>query len=271
MNEIICGDAYVVLPNLPHNSVDCIITSPPYWKLKDYNHHNQMGREPLMKDYINNLCNIFTLCKLVLKPTGTCFVNLGDTSYEKSLCGIPEQFMVEMLYRQWLLRNKIVWNKPNAKPQEALDKFVPSWEIIYFFTLHKKYYFKKQYEPVTQSTIERCKRKRNENAKYARDGKFKVKEYTQRGKRDVLHISTASEHKIPHLAMYPKKLVSVLLESGCPIGGTVLDPFVGSGTTAIVAKESGRRYIGIDIHPDNVNMAKKRLAAIAYQPPLLSV
>jgi len=302
MNKIIHGDALEVLRDImPRHSVDCIITSPPYWNLRDYDHPDQLGNETTVQEYIIKLCDIFGYCMSVLKPEGTCFVNLNDTfagSHKgagtdtskcleqyipsvipkakapvrrKSLCGIPERFMVEMLNRGWILRNKIVWNKPNAKPQPALDKFVPSWEAIYFFVLNPKHYFKKQFEPVKQSTIERANRRRNADAKYAFTGQLEPKQATHRGMRDVFHIATASPKGIPHLAMYPKKLVNVLINAGCPEKGIVLDPFVGSGTTAITAKEMGRAYIGIDTNPTYIDIATKRLTATPHQLPLLSV
>lgn len=272
VNQIILGDAQDVIKNIPMQSVDCIITSPPYWKLRDYANSAQLGREATVHEYIHNLCNIFTLCMSVLKPDGTCFVNIGDTSLSnKSLCGVPERFMLAMLDMGWLLRNKIVWNKPNAKPHPALDKFVPSWEIIYFFTLRKKYFHNKQYEPVQQSTINRAKYGRKETAKYAFTKQLAIKHYDKRGMRDVFDIATASPKGIKHIAMYPEKLVKVLMDAGCPKGGVVLDPFVGSGTTALVAKKSGRKYIGIDTNPEYVELANKRLASITYQSPLISL
>lgn len=272
MNQIILGSAYDVIKTLPMHSVDCIITSPPYWNLRDYANSRQLGREATVHEYIHNLYRIFTLCLSVLKPTGTCFVNIDDTSLgNKSLCGVPERFMLSMLDMGWILRNKIVWNKPNAKPHPALDKFVPSWEMIYFFTLNKKYFYNKQYEPVQQSTIDRARYGRRKEAKYEFTGQLAIKEYTKRGMRDVLNIATASPKGIKHIAMYPEKLVKTLMESGCPVGGTVLDPFVGSGTTALVAKKTGRKYIGIDTNPEYVELAQKRLAATAYQIPLIPV
>lgn len=271
MNEIIHGDALEILSGMrPLDSVDCIITSPPYFGLRDYESYAQIGRETTIDEYIDRLCRVFDSCKEVLKLSGTCFVNIDDSyNANKSLCGVPERFMLAMLNRGWILRNKIVWNKTNAKPQPALDKFVPSWEVVYFFVLNPKYYYCKLYEPAQQSTINRAKYGRRESAKYVSTGQLMVKEYNQRGMRDVFNIATASPTGIKHIAMYPEKLVKVLLDAGCPGGGVVLDPFVGSGTTAIAAKKTGRKYIGIDTNAEYVALANERLAATQIPPNLM--
>jgi len=133
-----------VLKKLPHDSVDCVVTSPPYWMLRDYGVENQLGREIHFDDYINKLCNIFDEVKRVLKPSGTCFVNLGDsyaknkihvediTIAKKSLYLIPFRFAIEMINRGWLLRNNIIWHKPNAIPSNAEDRFTIDFEYIFF-------------------------------------------------------------------------------------------------------------------------------------------
>ena len=276
MNTIFYGNALDIASHLPIDSTDCVITSPPYYKLRDYGHDRQLGSESTVKEYVDNLCDVFTVIASKLKSTATCFINLGDTYAgsnkgvggknpmeqfvfesvpktkdrlrNKCLYGVPERFMLAMIDRNWILRNKIVWNKPNAKPSECRDKFVPSYEIIYFFTLNPKYYFKKEFEPVKQSTIERHKRGQSAENKYAdivpgqsdkqklHQGKQLDKDRecpTHRGARDVWDIPTGTQKGIKHFAMFPKILVRKMMEAGCPSDGTVLDPFVGSGTTEI--------------------------------------
>lgn len=177
VNQIICGDSLEVLKTLPSESVDCVVTSPPYYGLRDYGMDAQIGLEPTYEEYINNLCKIFDEVKRVLKKEGTCFVNLGDTykgaggasrhqGYSdpkhktgragthaepmanpqgkiqpKSLMLIPERFAIEMIERGWILRNKLVWIKRNAMPESVQDRWKKAHEYIFFFVKSQKYYF----------------------------------------------------------------------------------------------------------------------------------
>lgn len=158
------------------------ITSPPYWKLRDYKTEGQIGQESVMDWYLMNLVDIFTEVGRVLKPTGSLWINLGDTfngskkgntnnkqkqgvntkSFqkfpeqmikEKSMLMIPERFAIIMLDYGWILRNKIIWHKPNAMPQSAPDRFTMDWEYLYHFTKNKKYYWEQQYRPLSESTM----------------------------------------------------------------------------------------------------------------------
>lgn len=177
VNKILNGNSLELLKKIPDNSIDCCITSPPYWGLRDYGHDEQLGSEKHFKDFVVNLCNVFDEVKRVLKPTGTCFVNLGDTfngskvgntsnkGYcentvintfkkqkneiaNKSLCMIPERFSIEMIDRGWCLRNQIIWHKPNQMPQSAKDRFTVDFEKVFFFVKQPTdYYFEQQLEP----------------------------------------------------------------------------------------------------------------------------
>ena len=169
---------------MPDNSIDCCITSPPYWGLRDYGHEEQLGSEKHFKDFVINLCDVFDEVKRVLKPTGTCFVNLGDTyggsgswttkkadtskyvenskqvyvlpngtskssqfrgtAMNKSLCMIPERFAIEMIDRGWCLRNQIIWHKPNQMPSSATDRFTVDFEKIFFFVKQPNNYYFEQ-------------------------------------------------------------------------------------------------------------------------------
>jgi len=179
LNKIINGNSLEVLKTIPDNSIDCCITSPPYWGLRDYGHEEQLGSEKHFKDFVNNLCNVFDEVKRVLKPSGTCFVNLGDTfssdtkgtggpsdkqlsnkgsRYEakkfdteipnKCLCLVPERFAIEMIDRGWTIRNQIIWHKPNQMPSSAKDRFTVDFEKVFFFVKQPTgYYFEQQLEP----------------------------------------------------------------------------------------------------------------------------
>lgn len=177
LNKIINGNSLEVLKTIPDNSIDCCITSPPYWGLRDYGHDEQLGSEKHFKDFVINLCNIFDEVKRVLKDTGTCFVNLGDTygtqsgsmgtgliepkyghnetrdfkqpnvNMHKSLCLVPERFAIEMVDRGWTLRNQIIWHKPNQMPSSAKDRFTVDFEKVFFFVKQPTdYYFEQQLE-----------------------------------------------------------------------------------------------------------------------------
>jgi len=178
INKIYEGNCLTVLKSFPDNSIDCCITSPPYWGLRDYGHEEQLGSEKHFKDFVNNLCDVFDEVKRVLKDTGTCFVNLGDTygtqsgsmgtgliepkyghnetrdfkqpniNMHKCLCLVPERFAIEMIDRGWTLRNQIIWHKPNQMPQSADDRFTVDFEKIFFFVKKPNgYYFEQQLEP----------------------------------------------------------------------------------------------------------------------------
>src|SRR3990167_3805374 len=183
MNKILQGDALEVLRTLSDESIDCVITSPPYWGLRDYGIEGQLGLEHTREEHIDKICNLFSEIKRVLKSTGTCWVNYGD-SYscqqgegfngyregklqgttrlnpesknikikctkeipQKCLAQIPFRFSIEMCNRGWIFRNVIVWQKPNAMPESVKDRFTVDCEYIFFFSKSKKYYFKQQFE-----------------------------------------------------------------------------------------------------------------------------
>lgn len=184
LNKIINGNSLEVLKTIPDNSIDCCITSPPYWGLRDYGHDEQLGSEKHFKDFVINLSNVFDEVQRVLKPTGTCFINLGDTyggsgsgttknadtskyvenskqvyvlpngtskasqfrgtAMNKSLCMIPERFAIEMIDRGWCLRNQIIWHKPNQMPSSAKDRFTVDFEKVFFFVKQPTDYYFEQ-------------------------------------------------------------------------------------------------------------------------------
>lgn len=184
LNKIINGNSLEVLKTIPDNSIDCCITSPPYWGLRDYGHDEQLGSEKHFKDFVINLSNVFDEVQRVLKPTGTCFINLGDTyggsgsgttknadtskyvenskqvyvlpngtskasqfrgtAMNKSLCMIPERFAIEMIDRGWCLRNQIIWHKPNQMPSSAKDRFTVDFEKVFFFVKKPTNYYFEQ-------------------------------------------------------------------------------------------------------------------------------
>lgn len=159
INKIFIGDALEILQEFPDSFVDMCITSPPYYGLRDYGVQGQLGQESDFNLYIDKLLAIFDEVKRILKNEGTCWVNISDTYEDKSLLGIPFQFVQGMLNKGWILRNTIIWHKPNAMPINVKDRFTIDFEYLFFFSKNKKYYFEQQVEPVKQSSIKRITQK----------------------------------------------------------------------------------------------------------------
>lgn len=264
--DLICGDAYESLKHLESESVDCCVTSPPYYQLRDYKTEGQLGLEPTMSDYISRLTAIFSEVKRVLKKEGSCWVVMGD-GYDdkKSLCLIPERLTLSMVDDGWILRNRIIWHKPNCMPSSATDRFTIDFENLFFFTKSQKYYFETQYEPLESKF--RLKGDYNFGGKRAVEygnptysGKRWMHENSQYGriKRAVWKIPT-QPYSEAHFATFPEKLVEIPIRASSPSDGLVLDPFAGSGTVGLVAARNGRRFVGIELNPDYVSLAENRL------------
>lgn len=308
VNEIIQGDCLAVLKEMPDNSVDCCITSPPYWGLRDYGINGQLGGETDFRDFISNLVKIFNEVKRVIKPTGTCFVNLGDTyagsgagttknvdvrkyinnskqvyvlpngmavsskyretSLNKSLLMVPERFAITMIDKGWVLRNQIIWHKPNAMPNSVKDRFTVDFEKIFFFVKKAKgYYFEQQLEAYTKPLDRWGEDILTANRSSAWDDGTNQNSYRNRNmrpnpagrnKRTVWSVNTKPYHDA-HFAVYPEELVATMIKAGCPENGIVLDPFMGSGTTAVVARKLNRNFVGIELNSEYIKLANKRL------------
>lgn len=292
-NHIIQGDALEMLKTLPDESIDCAITSPPYWALRDYGVAGQLGMEETFTEYINKLCNMFDEVKRVLKKNGTCWVNIGDTyggsgdkgnftdpkyskgrngqvkslnksAVAKSLCQIPSRFAIEMCNRGWILRNEIIWHKPNVMPSSATDRFTVDFEKVFFFTKSKDYYFEQQLEkslwaetdnrfvtgPTSGGKATTGHYSINRGGAYRKDG--------MRNKRAVWKITTKG-FKDAHFATFPEALVEPMIRAGSARGGVVMDIFMGAGTTALVALKLDRQYLGIELNPEYIKIAEDRL------------
>lgn len=298
------GDALTILKSLKAESINCCVTSPPYWALRDYGVEGQLGLEPTFQEYITKLCDIFDEVKRVLRKDGTCWVNLGDTynaggnyrgkelddsskevyrrvDFEgckndknaqgieaKCLCQIPSRFSIEMCNRGWILRNTIIWHKPNCMPSSVKDRFTMDFEYIFFFVKSKKYWFEQQKEPIAESSYNDKQRGRipSKNAKWdgfqkQTIGKIKSFAYIEEGgrnKRCVWSIPP-KPFKDAHFAVFPEELVETPIKAGCPVGGVILDPFCGSGTTGVVAKKQNKQFVGIELNSDYIKMAEKRI------------
>jgi site-specific DNA-methyltransferase (adenine-specific) len=312
INQIISGDALSKLKKIESESVDCVITSPPYYMLRDYGNDKQVGLEKTPQEYIQKLMEIFDQVKRVLKKTGTCFVVIAD-SYSgwkngitdriqtdgmkstnssikkrpvlprKSLMGIPERFMIAMLDHHWICRNEIIWQKPNVIPSSASDRFTVDFEKVYFFVKSRNYYFNQLKEPMVTSDrsmirgsiaviggpLNQGRRNVSGSGNNKQDtiglsnytgfnDRYKIPKDGMRNMRSVWTISNSRNH-YDHYAMFSPKLVQRLMDAGCPKNGIVLDPFIGSGTVALVAMANEKNYIGIELNQKYVNIANSRI------------
>lgn len=285
LNRIIYGDAQQTLQGLSNNSIDCVVTSPPYWQQRDYGVPGQLGSEATFDEYIDNLCRVFDEVKRVLKPAGTCWVNLGDTYTTKQrrngmptkcLLQLPSRFALSMIHRGWTLRNEIIWHKPNCMPEGVKDRFTVDFEKLFFFVKAPRYRFRQQFEPFRSKDGLKRRLPRSSGKKKQKYGETKSSVINPktvgashwrtlihgRNKRCVWTIPTRP-FAGNHFATFPPALIETPIKAGCPLGGIVLDPFTGSGTTALVAGSLGRHFIGIDLNPTYVEIARKRLAEAA--------
>ena len=195
---------------------------------------------------------------------------------EKSLVLIPFRFAIEMVNRRWRLRNTVIWHKPNAMPASVKDRFTVDFEYLFFFTKSPRYFFKPQYEPHSQSTIKRVERFRSSRERFdPRRHKFNpmpgaqspfqiLRNISRRGlnplgrnKRCVWTIGTRN-FSGNHFAVFPQQLIETPILAGCPKGGIVCDPFFGTGTTGLAARKLGRHFIGIELKPEYVRLARQR-------------
>jgi len=286
--KVIFGDAGAVLPSLEADSVDSVVTSPPYWRLRDYGVPGQVGQEETLDQYLGTLRALFGEVRRVLKPTGTCWVNIGDcyacaskpavdpyrctTSGKlmppqgrapvpdglqaKSLIGLPWRVAMALQQDGWVLRNAVVWHKPNGMPESVRDRFAGKYEYVFLLAKSPRYYF----------NLDAVRTDRGANP------------------GDVWSIPTRPSG-VGHFAVMPTELVRRCLQAGCPRWvcancglpaegdwcrcgegagrrpAVVLDPFVGSGTTLLVARELGLEGVGIELNPEYESVMRKRLGA----------
>jgi len=306
IDTILCGDCLEILRQLPDNQIDCVITSPPYWGLRDYGMQGQIGLEKSPEDYVEKMVEIFRQVRRVLKPSGTCWLNLGDTYAggkrgtsssgkiyvsqkqstnagsiippmeippglkPKDLCGIPWRVAFALQGDGWWLRQDIVWHKKNPMPESVRDRCVKAHEYIFLLTKSDRYFF--DYRAIQEKAVEpnsarprmgqganTIYRQKRQECKRPRERNQTMQQ--EQGKKNRHSVWTVSLQPFPeaHFATFPERLIEPCLLAGCPEGGVVLDPFMGSGTTAVVACRYGRHYCGIEINPDYIAIAQKRI------------
>ena len=277
LDVIIEGDARACLAQLAAESVHCIVTSPPYYRQRDYSTPLQIGNEDTPEEYIHRLISVFDECLRVLRTDGTLWLNLGDKYMNGELLGTPWRIALALKELGWLLRSDIIWHKPNAVPSSVKNRPTTDHEYLFLFVKSQDYYYDIDAirEPhVTFSPDSKMRGGRNhfgkvngtpEKGKNAgssnlHDGRWDQAFHPKGRNRRTVWGIPLSKFRDTHFAVFPEKLVELCIQAGCPDGGVVLDPFIGSGTTALVAQRLGRRFVGIDSNPVYCQMARERLA-----------
>lgn len=319
LNQIYNENCLVGLKKLPDNCIDCCVTSPPYFGLRDYGTDEQIGMEETPEKFVDNLVAVFSEVHRVLKKDGTLWVNLGD-SYSgsmstkdsvinpnslsakaghtkggkskpigiirglkrKDLIGIPWRVAFALQADGWYLRQDIIWSKPNPMPESVKDRCTKSHEYIFMLTKSAKYYYdneaiaepaiysgvsgqdKSGYKDAKKFNGKHSDKQRGHSRRHAgfndRWDKMTKEEQCSgmRNKRSVWNVAT-KPYKEAHFATFPEKLIVDCIKAGCPENGIVLDPFMGAGTTALVAQKLNRSYIGYELNKEYIQISEKRL------------
>lgn len=278
-DQFLLGDATEVARTLPTASVDVVVTSPPYYRQRDYEVAEQIGQEETPHQYVQRLAELFGELRRVVKPTGSAWMVIGDKYHRGELMGMPWRVCLAIKDQGWVLRSDCIWHKPNAMPSSVKTRPTTDHEYIFFFSHSSSDYFYDAdaiREPhVTFSEKSKMKGGRGhfgkrggtpEQGKNAGDNNLHDGRWDQafhpkgRNKRTVWSISL-SKFRDAHFAVFPESLVETCVKASCPTAGVVLDPFSGAGTTAITAKKLGRSFVGIDCNAQYNQIAAQRLAS----------
>jgi DNA modification methylase len=323
--DIRVGDSRDLIRAIPDKSIHCCVTSPPYFGLRDYGVDGQMGLEPTPDEFIAGMVDLFRDVRRALRDDGTLWLNIGD-SYatgskwggatggkataglhgiggggrmktrpgipDKNLIGIPWMLAFALRTDGWILRQDIIWSKPNPMPESVTDRCTKAHEYLFLLTKKSKYYFDAEaiLEPVSQNTHMRVSQnvaaqigsdrahaggKTNGNMKaVVRSSKMAAPgsgikhnssfdaavclPVSERNKRSVWTVAT-QPFKEAHFATFPPALIEPCIKAGCPVGGTVLDPFGGAGTTGLVADRLQRNAILLELNPEYAEIARRRI------------
>lgn len=253
------GDCLEVARTLESGSVDCIVTSPPYYGLRDYGSEGQYGLEESPAAYVETMRALFSELRRVLADDGTLWLNIGDSYGKgKQLMGIPWKVAFALQSDGWILRNAIVWNKPNGMPDGVKDRLTGRYEMFFLLTKSERYAF--DLDPIREDhTCDRLRgsgprSKSSTGRNDAKAGTTSHRNAAGKNPGDVWNINT-EPFPGAHSAVMPQDLARRAIVAGCKPGGTILDPFSGSGTTGLVAQNNGRKYVGIDISADYLKLS----------------
>jgi DNA modification methylase len=311
------GDCLDALRRLPAGSVDCCVTSPPYYGLRDYGVAGQIGLEKTPAEYVARLVAVFGEVRRVLSDRGTLWLNLGD-SYAtgggavgrapgggdqgerfirggmintqpnrmplpglkpKDLIGIPWRVAFALQADGWYLRSEVIWHKPNPMPESVRDRPTKSHEQVFLLSKAGRYHYdadavrEAASQPAGLPRLTGQKKQSGANAggRYQSDLRSSHLGTNQgnpwRNRRSVWTVATKPCPEA-HFAVMPEKLVEPCILAGCPAGGTVLDPFTGAGTVGLVAVRHGRAFVGVELNPSYLKIARRRIAAAPTPTPL---
>ena len=316
INKIHNEPCLETLKKMPNDFLDCVISSPPYWQLRDYGYDGQWGLEPTFNEYLEHLWEMMDEIYRVLKPSGTCWINLGDTynsggntrsnkegqvegaiSHEylentgftktdiklngkpKCLLLIPHRFAIGCIDRRWIVRNDIIWAKRNCMPESTKDRFSKKHEYIFLMVKNEKYNFdldaiRDEHKWAKDKRNDGKRHEYKEDAKSQNDIKVGTNavSFNPKGKNpgdvsDFWDITTKPS-SVKHYATYNVELITKPILAGCPEGGLIYDPFMGSGTTAIHAIINNRNFIGSEMSSDYLEIANKRISEVLAKPRL---
>lgn len=312
INTIFNEPCLDTLKRMQDKSIECVITSPPYWQLRDYGYDGQWGLEPTFNEYLEHLWELMAEIHRVLKDEGTCWVNLGDTyargtrakyahsnqslrskheyliepntkpdyqGLDKCLLLIPHRFAIGCIDRGWILRNDIIWAKPNGMPESVTDRFTKKHEYIFFFVKQEKYYFDLDSirDKHKHSNDKRNDGKRHEykaDAKTHEDEKVGANavSFNPLGKNpgsvsDFWEVTTKGSSD-SHYASYNTDLIKKPILAGCPEGGIIYDPFMGTGTTAVASLRANRNFIGSEMSTEYIKICEANIKPYLQQTKL---
>lgn len=335
LNQIYNLNCLEGLKQLPDESVQCCVSSPPYWGLRDYKVKGQLGQEKTPEEFIENMVSVFSEVKRVLKKDGTLWLNIGDSYASapknrtvtqatakstmagttktqeqilsqinkvvgdlkaKDLVGIPWMLAFALRSQGWYLRSDIIWFKKNVMPESVTDRPTKTHEHIFLLSKSERYFYDQEaikepaiYDVDGTETLARKARQHNGNKSLVTDkvnaprpagfkdaskmngkhsngvatlegkpGEYSEQSVGMRNKRDVWHISPA-QFPEAHFATFPEEIPDTCILAGSKEGDTILDPFMGAGTTALVARKRNRNFIGFELNPDYIKIAENRL------------
>ena len=291
--EILVGDCRDTLATLPDSSVNCVVTSPPYFGLRDYGRAGQIGLEPTPDEFVAAMVEVFRDVRRVLRDDGTVWLNLGDSYWTakgascgsdpkqgarrgwarpqdrpapdslkpKDLIGIPWRVAFALQADGWYLRQDIIWHKPNPIPESVRDRCTKAHEYVFMLTKSPRYFYdadavKERAIQAGRVRADKCGGSKGDAIHHSPGGVFTGSD--TRNRRSVWTITT-KPFKGAHFATFPSDLIEPCILAGCPIGGTVLDPFGGAGTTGLVAQAHGRNAILCELNPEYAEMARDRI------------
>ena len=272
--DIYLADARAKLVNFGDQFFQCVVTSPPYWGLRDYDYPNQIGAETILEDYIHDLVAVFREMRRTLRDDGTFWLNIGDCytsggrtwrapdkknagramDYRpdtpaglkpKDLIGLPWRIAFALQADGWYLRSDVIWHKPNCQPESVKDRPTRSHEYVFLFSKSEQYHF--DAESIKEPA---------------------VIGQTRKNRRTVWNINTEG-YKGTHFAVFPPRLVELCILAGAKTGQTVLDPFLGTGTVGMVSKCLNRQCVGIEMKPEFAEIALKRIQSAGVQESFL--